>query len=54
VLVPGQLVSRQILQFIRDLDTKEIHGYKPNYGYRVYTEKAVSTGGRTARSRRIF
>ena len=35
VLVPGQLVSRQILQFIRDLDTKEIHGYKPNYGYRV-------------------
>ena len=41
VLVPGQLVSRQILQFIRDLDTKEIHGYKPNYGYRVYTEKAI-------------
>jgi arginine decarboxylase len=41
VLVPGQVVSRQILQFIRDLDTKEIHGYKPNYGYRVYTEKAI-------------
>ncbi len=41
VLVPGQLVSRQILQFMRDLDTKEIHGYKPNYGYRVYTEKAI-------------
>jgi arginine decarboxylase len=41
VLVPGQLVSRQILQFIRDLDTKEIHGYKPDYGYRVYTEKAI-------------
>ena len=41
VLVPGQVVSRQILQFIRLLDTKEIHGYKPNYGYRVYTEKAI-------------
>jgi arginine decarboxylase len=26
VLVPGQVVSRQILAFIRDLDTPEIHG----------------------------
>ena len=45
VLVPGQLVSRQILQFMRDLDTKEIHGYKPDYGYRVYTEKAIEIAG---------
>jgi arginine decarboxylase len=41
VLVPGQVVSRQILQFMRDLDTPEIHGYTPNLGYRVYTEKAI-------------
>ncbi len=41
VLVPGQLVSRQILAFIRDLDTPEIHGYRPDFGYRVYTEKAI-------------
>jgi arginine decarboxylase len=41
VLVPGQLFSRQILSFIRDLDTLEIHGYKPEFGYRVYTEKAI-------------
>jgi arginine decarboxylase len=41
VLVPGQVVSREILQFMRDLDTKEIHGYEPNFGYRVYTEKAI-------------
>lgn len=41
VLVPGQLFSRQILTFIRDLDTPEIHGYKPEFGYRVYTEKAI-------------
>jgi arginine decarboxylase len=25
--VPGQVFSREILQFMRDLDTKEIHGY---------------------------
>ena len=41
VLVPGQVFSRQILSFIRDLDTLEIHGYKPEFGYRVYTEKAI-------------
>jgi arginine decarboxylase len=41
VLVPGQLFSRQILSFIRNLDTPEIHGYKPDFGYRVYTEKAI-------------
>ena len=40
-MVPGQAVIRQILEFMRDLDTKEIHGYKTNFGYRVYTEKAV-------------
>lgn len=41
VLVPGQLFSPQILAFIRDLDTPEVHGYRPDYGYRVYTEKAM-------------
>jgi arginine decarboxylase len=41
VLVPGQVFSREILHFIRDLDTPEIHGYQPDYGYRVYTDKAI-------------
>jgi arginine decarboxylase len=41
VLVPGQVFSREILSFIRDLDTPEIHGYEPDVGYRVYTEKAI-------------
>lgn len=41
VLVPGQLFSREILTFIRDLDTLEIHGYNPEFGFRVYTEKAI-------------
>ncbi|OBG31256.1 hypothetical protein A5673_27005 [Mycobacterium sp. E3198] len=43
MLVPGQVFSREILQFMRDLDTPEIHGYLPNFGYRVYTEKAIET-----------
>jgi arginine decarboxylase len=41
VLVPGQVFSREILSFIRELDTPEIHGYQPEFGYRVYTEKAI-------------
>ncbi len=45
VLVPGQLFSRQILSFIRTLDTPEIHGYRPDFGYRVYTEKAIEIAG---------
>lgn len=41
VLVPGQVFSIDILDFIDGLDTPEIHGYQPDYGYRVYTEKAI-------------
>lgn len=41
VLVPGQVFSRQILTFLRELDTPEVHGYKPELGYRVYTDKAI-------------
>jgi arginine decarboxylase len=41
VLVPGQIFSQQILSFMGSLDTSEIHGYRPNLGYRVYTPKAL-------------
>jgi arginine decarboxylase len=50
VLVPGQVFSREILQFMRDLDTPEIHGYLPNFGYRVYTEKAIEMVSESAGS----
>ncbi|MGZ6779719.1 MAG: Orn/Lys/Arg family decarboxylase [Mycobacterium sp.] len=58
VLVPGQVFSREILAFIRDLDTPEIHGYKPDFGYRVYTEKAIemtrSPGGHRTNGHRTL
>ncbi|MEI6253349.1 MAG: ornithine decarboxylase [Mycobacteriaceae bacterium] len=50
VLVPGQVFSREILTFIRELDTPEIHGYKPDLGYRVYTDKAIENCERPARA----
>jgi arginine decarboxylase len=49
VLVPGQVFSREILHFMRDLDTREIHGYAPNFGYQVYTDKAKRSGNGRAR-----
>jgi arginine decarboxylase len=41
VLVPGQVFSKQILSFMRSLDTPEIHGYRAECGYRVYLDKAL-------------
>jgi arginine decarboxylase len=43
VLVPGQTFSSDILSFMRSLDTKEIHGYRPQLGYRVYIDKALES-----------
>jgi len=41
ILVPGQIISRDILSFMRVLDTREIHGYVSGLGYRVFTEEAL-------------
>ncbi|WP_243751907.1 aminotransferase class I/II-fold pyridoxal phosphate-dependent enzyme [Leucobacter weissii] len=35
VLVPGQVITREILDFMAVLDTREIHGYDAVKGYRV-------------------
>ena len=44
ILVPGQVISEEILNFMRALDVKEIHGYRPDLGLRVFNEQAISTG----------
>jgi arginine decarboxylase len=36
VLVPGQVVSPDIVRFLRKVDVKEIHGYRPELGLRVF------------------
>ena len=41
VLVPGQVFSQEILSYMRSLDTPEVHGYRPDLGYRVYIDKAL-------------
>ena len=42
ILVPGQVVSEEILSYLRQLDTKEIHGYRHELGIRVFTESALN------------
>lgn len=52
ILVPGQVVSRDILDFLRRLDVKEIHGLRPELGLRVFKEAALCNGERIATSGR--
>jgi arginine decarboxylase len=42
VLVPGQVISKEILYFLAQLDVKEIHGYNPDLGLSVFTEAAIA------------
>lgn len=41
VLVPGQVISIEILEFMEALDVKEIHGYQPDLGLQVFRDKAL-------------
>ncbi len=42
ILVPGQVVSQEILSFMRALDVSEIHGYRPDLGLRVFTKDSLA------------
>lgn len=48
ILVPGQVLSKDILEFFIKLDVKEIHGYRDELGIRVFSEDALK-----ARTERI-
>ena len=42
ILVPGQVVSEEILRFMIALDVKEIHGYRAELGLKVFTAEALN------------
>ena len=42
ILVPGQVVSQDIIKFMLALDVKEIHGYKAELGLKVFTAAALN------------
>lgn len=50
VLVPGQVINEPLMDFMQALDTREIHGYRPELGFRVFTKEALGeTKGETTR-----
>lgn len=42
VLVPGQVVSEEIIQFLTALDVSEIHGYRADLGLRIFRESVLN------------
>ena len=48
ILVPGQVVSKEILAFMRALDVSEIHGYRPELGLCVFTHEALDSARQNA------
>ncbi|MEO8399400.1 MAG: aminotransferase class I/II-fold pyridoxal phosphate-dependent enzyme, partial [Ignavibacteriaceae bacterium] len=43
VLIPGQVFSKEIIDFMNALDVKEIHGYRAELGFRVFSEEAIKS-----------
>jgi arginine decarboxylase len=42
ILVPGQVVSEDIIRFMLALDVKEIHGYRADLGLKIFTRQALN------------
>lgn len=42
VLVPGQVVSEEIINFMLALDVKEIHGYRADLGLRIFRDSVLN------------
>jgi arginine decarboxylase len=42
VLVPGQVVSEEIINFMNALDVSEIHGYRADLGLRIFNESVLN------------
>ena len=42
VLVPGQVVSEEIIRFLTALDVSEIHGYRADLGLRVFRDSVLN------------
>ena len=42
VLVPGQVVSQEIIRFLSALDVSEIHGYRADLGLRIFKENVLN------------
>ncbi len=51
ILVPGQIVSSAILEFMAALDVREIHGFRPELGFRIFNAAALKRVGEATAAR---
>jgi arginine decarboxylase len=54
ILVPGQLISADILQFMAALDVREIHGFRPELGFRIFNVAALARMGELTAARAVL
>ncbi len=40
VLVPGPIISTDAIEYMQALDTRDIHRYRPETGYQVFTQSS--------------
>ncbi|MCB9839207.1 MAG: aminotransferase class I/II-fold pyridoxal phosphate-dependent enzyme [Phycisphaeraceae bacterium] len=53
ILVPGQVLSREILAYLHAVGVKEIHGYEPEFGLRIFTDDALERAEGMEQGRRL-
>jgi arginine decarboxylase len=46
IMVPGQVISKEIVTFMRKLDVKEIHGYHAASGLELIKPEKLKTSGK--------
>lgn len=51
ILVPGQVFSAEILQFMAALDVREIHGFRPELGFRIFSDAALARAAQATAAR---
>ena len=51
ILVPGQVISAGILQFMAALDVREIHGFRPELGFRIFSQAALDRAAQATAAR---
>ena len=42
IMVPGQVITQETIDFMRKLDVKEIHGYDASEGLKLVRPEALS------------
>ena len=48
IMVPGQVIKADTIEFMRKLDVKEIHGYDANLGLKLISPAVLGDDAKTA------